>query len=526
MAIFDEYKQAVQDVLDGRAKEPSLPFAFSDEGDMLAALYAAAAALSLSKEAPGGGGGLPAVTSADNGKVMAVVDGEWESSLIPFDDEKIEQSVDAWLDDHPEATTTVEDGAITRAKLDADLQGKTDAAEKFEGISGIRNTFFSKALSGTITAQVGKDANLNWNIVGTDDYVAGVTKGYGAITFQIEEGTQISSGNVKAGSHYYCNRSLSEAEITALNNGEWVTISMTNGMTGGSDTKVAYNITFKFVDKTRVNKVNWRNPVGINLTEAFGEGNEPSRLSMDLLLSCFADKRPPLEYSALATSQAAAMPPRGLRGPVGESQFVETMPDGNVMISSHPFPGWSGWNEIGTYGQANVSTIPIYNKVHGTIETDGMVSVLPLWGCWSENASNTGSARDHHGAHVFHGWTTDRQHRLTMAQNIYSDDEASIFNYIPGDKSGTSGGIFLPLRLGTDSLNNGFSLVPVYVDGAGFAFRAKLTGIMNLDYKDGVFPKPASSSSPGTKGDVCFDSNYIYVCVANNSWKRVALESW
>ena len=113
-----------------------------------------------------------------------------------------------------------------------------------------------------------------------------------------------------------------------------------------------------------------------------------------------------------------------------------------------------------------------------------------------------------------------------MTQNIYSDDEASIFNYIPGDKSGTSGGIFLPLRLGTDSLNNGFSLVPVYVEGSGFAFRAKLTGIMNLDYKDGVFPKPASSSSPGTKGDVCFDSNYIYVCVANNSWKRVALESW
>lgn len=64
-----------------------------------------------------GGGNLPPVTEADNGKVMAVVDGEWEPSLIPFDDEKIEQSVDAWLDDHPEATTTVQDGAITNAKL-------------------------------------------------------------------------------------------------------------------------------------------------------------------------------------------------------------------------------------------------------------------------------------------------------------------------------------------------------------------------------------------------------------------------
>lgn len=38
-------------------------------------------------------------------------------------------AIAAWLDDHPEATTTVQDGAITRAKLDADLQEKTDAVD-------------------------------------------------------------------------------------------------------------------------------------------------------------------------------------------------------------------------------------------------------------------------------------------------------------------------------------------------------------------------------------------------------------
>lgn len=58
MALIDEYKQAVQDVLDGNTKEPPRPSAFPDEQDMLAALYAAAAALFLSKEAPGGGGGV------------------------------------------------------------------------------------------------------------------------------------------------------------------------------------------------------------------------------------------------------------------------------------------------------------------------------------------------------------------------------------------------------------------------------------------------------------------------------------
>ena len=38
----------------------------------------------------------------------------------------IEGAVAGWLDDHPEATTTVQDGSITKAKLDSNLQGTVD----------------------------------------------------------------------------------------------------------------------------------------------------------------------------------------------------------------------------------------------------------------------------------------------------------------------------------------------------------------------------------------------------------------
>lgn len=38
------------------------------------------------------------------------------SGIYPSD-EQVAEAIDAWLDDHPEATTTVEDGAITNAKL-------------------------------------------------------------------------------------------------------------------------------------------------------------------------------------------------------------------------------------------------------------------------------------------------------------------------------------------------------------------------------------------------------------------------
>jgi hypothetical protein len=37
---------------------------------------------------------------------------------------------------------------------------------------------------------------------------------------------------------------------------------------------------------------------------------------------------------------------------------------------------------------------------------------------------------------------------------------------------------------------------------------------------------PSSSSDTGKVGDVCWDSNYVYVCTATNTWKRSPLTTW
>ena len=34
------------------------------------------------------------------------------------------------------------------------------------------------------------------------------------------------------------------------------------------------------------------------------------------------------------------------------------------------------------------------------------------------------------------------------------------------------------------------------------------------------------SGDTGTTGDICWDSLYIYVCIAANTWKRVAISTW
>ena len=37
---------------------------------------------------------------------------------------------------------------------------------------------------------------------------------------------------------------------------------------------------------------------------------------------------------------------------------------------------------------------------------------------------------------------------------------------------------------------------------------------------------PTAADDPGTAGEVRYDADYIYVCVATNTWKRVLIETW
>jgi len=37
---------------------------------------------------------------------------------------------------------------------------------------------------------------------------------------------------------------------------------------------------------------------------------------------------------------------------------------------------------------------------------------------------------------------------------------------------------------------------------------------------------PASASATGTAGEVAWDADYVYVCVATDTWKRAALSTW
>lgn len=39
-------------------------------------------------------------------------------------------------------------------------------------------------------------------------------------------------------------------------------------------------------------------------------------------------------------------------------------------------------------------------------------------------------------------------------------------------------------------------------------------------------PAPASSSAAGTAGQIAYDADYFYVCVATNTWRRTPISDW
>lgn len=82
---------------------------------------------------------------------------------------------------------------------------------------------------------------------------------------------------------------------------------------------------------------------------------------------------------------------------------------------------------------------------------------------------------------------------------------------------------------------DGFSSVsstPLMVDATGkILINTTVSGASKLTVADdsiqiNTAKTPASATATGTTGQVCWDSSYIYVCTATNTWKRAALATW
>lgn len=69
------------------------------------------------------------------------------------------------------------------------------------------------------------------------------------------------------------------------------------------------------------------------------------------------------------------------------------------------------------------------------------------------------------------------------------------------------------------------------IDGSGRVGVGTNAPTARLDnagdtYRQRTTRTPASSSAAGNFGDICWDADFLYICVATNTWKRSTLATW
>lgn len=72
-------------------------------------------------------------------------------------------------------------------------------------------------------------------------------------------------------------------------------------------------------------------------------------------------------------------------------------------------------------------------------------------------------------------------------------------------------------RIETKYINLNAKLLKV--EGNSLYFDNKKVGVLFTS-------APPTSTSSGTAGDIAYDEQYFYLCVATNKWVRNALASW
>jgi hypothetical protein len=89
------------------------------------------------------------------------------------------------------------------------------------------------------------------------------------------------------------------------------------------------------------------------------------------------------------------------------------------------------------------------------------------------------------------------------------------------------------LRFATASIRGvgGSAAVRMTINSAGDVGVGITTPTAKVDVNSDVLrlrtaKTPESSSAVGNQGAICWDASYMYVCVAENTWKRSALTTW
>lgn len=198
--------------------------------------------------------------------------------------------------------------------------------------------------------------------------------------------------------------------------------------------------------------------------------------------------------------------------------------------------GWTGHAEMGLAGDTDFS---VKVSADGTTWSDAMVIDKDTGDVTVPALSITGTAGEYQAFRMMHGadygggfnfqrvggtefvglsgFDTGNRKLLTFGGGGWGVHDANEIIFYTDPNQPTNGPDGGPARMrivnnGNVAIGPGVPTARLDVDGDTMRLRSAKT--------------PASASAAGTTGEICWDANYVYVCVGADTWKRAALASW
>ena len=219
--------------------------------------------------------------------------------------------------------------------------------------------------------------------------------------------------------------------------------------------------------------------------------------------------------------------------------FLKAQDSGKTTLKMRDGSDIYGFNLVydGSTANLTLQRCPTTNQTYDVLTFSRTTGNATFAGNVNLNSSS-GQAIVFHGSGQISGVSGDIIAKMTSGQGFYVNDSTNaavmtILNTGATTFAGTvkatafqistdSQGQVLSSNANTLFLDGGAGDVVVRPKYGAGNFYIKNLGQLVLDT-----PKtPASASATGIAGTVCWDSSYIYVCTATNTWKRVAIATW
>ena len=190
----------------------------------------------------------------------------------------------------------------------------------------------------------------------------------------------------------------------------------------------------------------------------------------------------------------------------------------NVVVNNLPIlPYWPNWKDVRYNYGFNINEQPIFNTIHGVLESDTMISVRGGKGRWHQAFKS--------GGHVFEGWSGKELCRATMLMGKFQETFGTLFTYSPAGLYETNRR-FGWFKFGSDELKKGFDVsqgwTKCYTPFTLAILSSAPTKVSDADLN----PQLSEYANSVPVGTMYYDLTLRKVRVyTEDGWKSVAFES-